>query len=131
MLPVMFGTSFESSDLVARDLLSCFEPFADFISWDDPWLVDVMPRRVDSDDDDSKPRKKKTSTLQKPKKPSSKSRTSSTKAKSAPNGVAGESVISAWAKRQTVESLDGIEDVESVSPPRERPKPKFDVDDGS
>jgi hypothetical protein len=89
-----------------------------------------MPRRVDSDEDDFKPRKKKTTTIQNTKKPSTKPRSSSSKAKSAPNGGGGESVISAWAKRRTVESLDGIEDVESVSPQPQRQKPKFDVDDG-
>src|SRR5271155_4136460 len=89
-----------------------------------------MLRRVDSDEDDFKPRKKKTTTVQKTKKPTTKPRSSSSKAKSAPNGGSGESVISAWAKRRTVESLDGIEDVESVSPQRPRQKPKFDVDDG-
>ena len=89
-----------------------------------------MPRRVDSDEDDFKPRKKKTTTIQKTKKPTTKTRSSSSKAKSDPNGSGGESVISAWAKRQTVESLDGIEDVESVSPQRQRQKPKFEVDDG-
>jgi hypothetical protein len=89
-----------------------------------------MPRRVDSDEDDFKPRKKKTTTIQKAKKPTTKPSSSSSKAKSAANGSGGESVISAWAKRRTVESLDGIEDVESVSPQRPRVKPKFEVDDG-
>jgi hypothetical protein len=89
-----------------------------------------MPRRVDSDEDDFKPRKKKTTTIQKAKKPTTKPSSSSSKAKSAANGSGGESVISAWAKRRTVESLDGIEDVESVSPQRQRQKPKFEVDDG-
>jgi len=88
-----------------------------------------MPRRVDSDEDDSEQRKKKTRTTQKNKKPAAKPRTSSSRAKAAPNG-GSESVISAWAKRQTVESLDGIEDVEPISPRRERQRPKFEVDDG-
>ena len=89
----------------------------------------VMPRRIGSDEDESRPRKKKTSTTQKIKKPPAKTHASSSRAKSVPNG-GGDSVISAWAKRRTVESLDGIEDVESVSPQREWQKPKFDIDDG-
>ena len=39
-------------------------------------------------------------------------------------------MISAWAKRRTVENLDSIEDVGSVTPRKERQKLAFEVNDG-
>jgi hypothetical protein len=87
-----------------------------------------MPRRVDSDEEDFKPQKKKAKASTKSKTSSSKPKAKSSKTKSTSNEP--ESVISAWAKRRTVESLDGIEDVEIVSPRKEILQPKFEVVEG-
>jgi hypothetical protein len=87
-----------------------------------------MPRRVDSDEEDFKPQKKKAKSTTKSKTYSSKPKAKSSKTKSTSNEP--ESVISAWAKRRTVESLDGIEDVEIISPQKEILKPRFEVVDG-
>ena len=39
-------------------------------------------------------------------------------------------MIATWATRRTVESLDAIEDVDVISPKKERRKPAFEIDDG-
>ena len=88
-----------------------------------------MPRRVDSDDEDFKPQKKKAKSSKKSKLVSTKVKAKSSKSKSTSNEP--ESVISAWAKRKTAESLDGIEDVEIISPRKEVLKPTFEVVDGT
>jgi hypothetical protein len=87
-----------------------------------------MPRRVDSDEEDFKPQKKKAKSSTKSKPVSTKPKGKSSKSKSTSNEP--ESVISAWAKRKAVESLDGIEDVEIISPRKEILKPTFEVVDG-
>jgi hypothetical protein len=92
-----------------------------------------MPRRVDSDEEeeeDSKPKRKKANPTKKPR------TTTSTKSPTLPkktNVVVSkehDSATATWAKRRTVESLDGIEDVDAVSPRKERRKPAFEIDDG-
>lgn len=87
-----------------------------------------MPRRVDSDEEDSKPKKTKPNTIKKPRAAPIKSTALSKKTKPVSRDV--DSVISAWAKRQTVESLDGIEDVDAISLKVPRRKLTFEVDDG-
>jgi hypothetical protein len=92
-----------------------------------------MPRRVDSDDEDFKPKKKKVKGAVKPKKQAGDAKSEGRKGKKVNER---ESVISAWAKRSgTGESVDGIEDVdvEVVSPQKEAYKlqtTSFGVDDG-
>lgn len=88
-----------------------------------------MPRRVESDEEDLKPKKKKTNIVKKPRKTTTWPTAASKKANPVPKD--SDSVISAWAKRRTVESLDGIEDVDSVTPRKERQRLTFEVDDGT
>ena len=87
-----------------------------------------MPRRVDSDEEESIPKRKKASTRNIP-------RTTSKKAaiipkKKIPVSKLHDPVIAAWTKRRTVENLDGIEDVETGFPKKEGRKLLFEVDDG-
>jgi hypothetical protein len=92
-----------------------------------------MPKRVSSDEEDyedSKGKRKKIKPAPKAKPSASKTRaTGSRNAKrTAPEA---QSIISAWAKRQAVETLDGIEDIEAeVSPKRATTKPVFQVEEG-
>src|ERR1700737_416361 len=92
-----------------------------------------MPRRVDSDDEDFKPKKKKAKGAVKPNKQARNAKSEGGKGKKVNER---ESVISAWAKRSgTGESVDGIEDVdvEVVSPQKEVYKlqtTSFELDDG-
>lgn len=88
-----------------------------------------MPRRVDSDEEDSKPSKRKTNAIKKPRTTTARSTATSKKKKAVQKE--SDPVISAWAKRRTVESLDGIEDVDSVTPQKERRKLSFEADDGT
>jgi hypothetical protein len=87
-----------------------------------------MPRRVESDEEDSNPRKRKTNTIKKPRATKGPATAPAKKAKSVQKEA--DSVLSAWAKRRTVESLDGIEDVDNVTPRKERRKLDFEVDHG-
>jgi hypothetical protein len=87
-----------------------------------------MPRRVESDEEEPKSRKRKGNAIKKQKTTTRKSTAASKKTK--PVQKESDSVISGWATRRAVESLDGIEDVDSVTPRKERRKLAFEVDDG-
>ena len=87
-----------------------------------------MPRRVDSDEEDSRPSKRKTNTVKKARVTKAPGTAAAKKAKSVQKEA--DSLISGWAKRRTVENLDGIEDVDSVTPMKERRKLAFEVGDG-
>jgi hypothetical protein len=90
-----------------------------------------MPRRVESDEEDTNLGIKKTGGIRKPKNVTTKA-----KAKSLKKGqnIANErdSIIATWAKRKAVTNLEGIEDLEDeVSfPKKDIPKPQFSVIDG-
>jgi hypothetical protein len=90
-----------------------------------------MPRRItsadDSDDDTNRsqakkrrPPAKKAATT----KPAARTRnTTKTKA------VQKDPLITTWTQRRTVESLDGIEDIDDVAPKKETRKPTFKGED--
>ena len=85
-----------------------------------------MPRLVESDEEECLPKRKKVSTAKK-------RRATSKKAavlpkKTIPLTKEHDSAITAWAKRRTVETLDGIEDVEIDFLKKERQKQLFEVD---
>lgn len=91
-----------------------------------------MPRRVESDDDDVKPKKNTKPMAKTSRKFKSTSRVSKSYGKKGQsvNNEAVDSMISAWAKRQTVDNLDGIEDVNSIPPQKATRKPVFEILDG-
>ena len=86
----------------------------------------TMPRRASSDEEDNEQLKRKTKSKTGISTRSSRPIGISKKRKSAQNATVS-SVISAWAKRRTVENLDAIEDVDSISPRKGPQKPKFEV----
>ena len=88
-----------------------------------------MPRRVESDEEDSKPKRKKLNIIRKPREKTNKPSAAAKKKESVPNS--NDSAVSTWAKRRTLESLDAIEDVDAISPKKGRRKLAFEVDDGS
>jgi len=84
-----------------------------------------MPKRVESDEEDDSKSKKKRSTE---KKKSTSSKTSTVTKRTRSAKAKSDSVISAWARRQSFNDAEGIEDVE-ITPPK-RAEPKFEVEDG-
>jgi hypothetical protein len=84
-----------------------------------------MPRRVSSDDEEPQPKKKKTARKGKGVAGAS---VSGKKGRSIRNE--SDTVISSWANRRTVESLEGIEDIDVISPKKGRQKPAFEIDNG-
>jgi len=84
-----------------------------------------MPKRVESDEEDDSKSKKRRSTE---KKKSTSSKTSTVTKRTRNSKAKSDSVISAWAKRQSFNDAEGIEDVE-ITPPK-RAEPRFEVEDG-
>jgi hypothetical protein len=90
-----------------------------------------MPRRItsadDSDDDKNRSQEKKRRPPAKKAattKPAARTRnTTKTKA------VQKDPLITTWTQRRTVESLDGIEDIDDVAPKKETRKPVFKGED--
>jgi len=89
-----------------------------------------MPRRIDSDEEDLKPQKKKSKSAAKGKGSITKSKSTSKKDGKAVKKEQGSSIMEGWASRRAIHSLDVIEDVEDVSPKQKPQIPTFDVIDG-
>lgn len=87
-----------------------------------------MPRRLDSGAGDSKPKTKKANTIKKPRTTTTKSTASTKKTKSVPKSI--DSAVSGGAKRQTLASLERIEDLDTISPKKGRRKLAFEIDGG-
>ena len=88
-----------------------------------------MPRRVDSEEEDPKPKRKKANTTRIPRPTTAKSAAAAKKTNSVPKSK--DSASSIWANRRTLETLDGIEDVDAISPKKKRQRFAFEIDDGS
>src|SRR5947199_6979068 len=88
-----------------------------------------MQRRFESDEEGLKQKKQKQKAIKKSKSSTTKSKPSTKRTKTSQNQA--DSVVSGWAKRRTVESLDVIEDGDFNSPRKEKQKLSFDVGDGN
>jgi hypothetical protein len=90
-----------------------------------------MPRRIASADDSDDDTKR--SQAKKPRPPAKKASTTKPAARTRnatkTKAPKRDSLITTWTQRRTVESLDGIEDIDEVTPKKEMRKPAFKGED--
>jgi len=84
-----------------------------------------MPRRLDSDEE-SKPKRRKATTDKSKTNASAKTKKAAEVTQKKKNN---DSIVSAWAKRKGLEDVEGIDDVDVVSPQRQRLEAVFQVED--